>query len=148
MVKRIAITLALVGTIAFAGVALAASEFTGKFRKGGTVSFRLTEPTGEEQRKVKRWKWNNLKIRCRNGRHRHDGKFKGVKLPVDPKDRTFSFRGENDYGGKAILRGSFTDETFTRATGTLKIRGRTYLGRKCRGKSSWRAHGPPPPTVE
>jgi hypothetical protein len=145
VVRRIAISLALVGILAFAGVALGESqEWTGKFRKGGTVSFRLTVPEPEEQRYVKRWEWHNLKIKCTNGRHRHDGRFKRLPLDVDPKDRTFFKKAENDYGGKAILRGSF-DETFTTATGTFKIRGRTYAGRKCRGESKWTAQGPPPP---
>ena len=146
MVKRIAWTLALVGTIGvitFAAVALAGfEEFTGKLEKGGTVSFRLTIPDEGEQQKVKRWEWNNMKIRCRNGKHRYDGRFKGLELPVDRTDRSFFARAENPYGGRAILRGSF-DKTFSSATGTFRIRGRTSVGRRCRGERAWTAYGPP-----
>jgi hypothetical protein len=144
VVKRIAL-LALVGGLALASMAWAASEqWAGRFVEGGTVAFKLTIPAKGEQRKVKAWEWSNLKIRCRNGKHRYDGKFTSALDPalVEPVLRTFSIKAVNAWGGKAVLNGTF-DQAYDTAWGSFRIKGRTSVGRKCHGKSDWIASGPP-----
>jgi putative sterol carrier protein len=149
VVKCIALVLALVAALALGSVAWAASEeWAGRFAKGGDLNFKLTIPGKLEQRKVKRWEWNNFKIRCRNGKHKYDGKFtKDVEpVTVEPTERTFEITAVNSWGGKAIVNGTF-DKSYAMADGTFKIKGRTGVGRKCRGESDWTAAGPqtPPP---
>ena len=145
MSKRIALVLALVGAFAFASIAWGATGFAGRFETGGTVAFNLAEPEPGGLKQVRRWRWDNLRIKCRNGKHRYDGMFTGLRIPVDPKFRTFRKKALNTWGGRAVLRGEF-NEDYTSATGTFKIRGRTSVGRRCRtnGKVPWTARGAEP----
>jgi hypothetical protein len=148
VVKRISLVLALVGALVFAGFAMAASEeWAGRFTKGGELRFKLTIPDKGELRKVKGWQWSNFKIRCRNGKHKYDGRFTKAVDPVivEPTKRTFTITAVNSWGGKATVQGGFDDETYTAATGTFKVKGRTSVGRKCRGESDWTASGPRAP---
>jgi hypothetical protein len=151
VVKRIALLLALVGTLALAlaSAAWAVTSFGGRFETGGTVSFKLLNPDeGGGLYKVKGWEWDNLKIKCRNGKHRYDGKFKGIEIDVDPKLRTFREKAVNNWNGKAILNG-LLDEDYANAEGTFKIKGRTSVGRKCRsGVVGWTAQEAVPPPTE
>ena len=145
MLKRVASMLAAVAALAPAGVAWGAAEqWAGRFDDGGTVAFKLTIPAKGELRKVKAWEWNNFRIRCRNGKHKYDGEFTNDVDPVlvEPVGRTFSIEAENSWGGTATVSGTF-DENYTTANGTFRVRGRTNVGRRCRGKSGWLASGPP-----
>jgi hypothetical protein len=145
VLKRIALLLAAVATLALASVALgAAQQWAGRFDDGGTVAFKLTIPAKGEQRKVKAWEWSNFRIRCRNGKHKYDGKFTNDVDPalVEPKGQTFSIEAENSWGGTATVAGTF-DTEYTKATGTFRVRGRTSVGRRCRGESDWTAFPPP-----
>ena len=145
MLKRIALLLAAVSVLACASAAMAASEeWAGRFDEGGAVAFKLTIPAKGEQRKVKAWKWSDFKIRCRNGKHRYDGEFTTAVKPVavDPTLRQFKIKAVNSWGGKAVVNGTF-DEAYASAVGTFKVRGRTAVGRRCRGESGWVANGPP-----
>jgi hypothetical protein len=144
VVKRIAVLLAAIATLALTSSAWAFSSFGGRFDTGGTVAFKLLTPDeGGGLYQVKGWEWDNLKIKCRNGKHRYDGKFRGIQLAVDPKLRTFAEEAVNSWGGKAILDGVL-DENYTYAQGTFKIKGRTSVGRKCRtGELHWTASAVP-----
>jgi hypothetical protein len=146
VLKRIALVLALVAALVPVGAAWAGSTgFFGKFENGGTVTFALETPgAGGTQYLVHDWAWDNLKIKCHNGKHRYDGNFIDA-LTVNPDTRRFSKRALNRWGGKAILHGEF-DETYASATGTFKIKGRTAVGKRCRsGEALWTADEVPPP---
>jgi hypothetical protein len=146
VIKRIALLLTVVGALACASAAIAASEeWAGRFEQGsGAVAFKLTIPAKGEQRKVKAWEWSDFKLRCRNGKHKYDGRFTSAVKPVavDPSLRDFKIKAVNSWGGKAIVKGTF-DETYATAVGTFRVRGRTAVGRRCRGESGWTASGPP-----
>ena len=148
MHKRIAPLLALVAALALALASVAwavISGFSGSLEHKGTVAFKLEKPDEGGQYLVKGWKWDNLRIRCRNGKHRYDGKFKGLDMKVDQKGAFWQKAVNPEFGGRAIVHGQF-DAEYVGAQGTLKIRGRTVWGRHCRsGEVDWTAREIPPP---
>jgi hypothetical protein len=145
VIKRIALVLALVGAVSVAGMAWAVTYgFNGTFdgQRRATLSFDLVQNEKTNERKVKHWEWDDLRIRCRNGKHRYDGKFKRLAIPVEAKTREFTFTAVNDWGGKAVLFGTF-DPDYTIASGTFRIKGRTSVGKHCRsGEVGWTASRP------
>jgi hypothetical protein len=142
VVRRIALVLALVGTLALASVAWAGTfPFVGKFESGGTVSFDFSgPPTESEDATIQNWAWTRLRIKCSNGWHRYSGSFDATPAVVDTERRFHVEQVRTDGGGRAILDGRFKRD-WQRAKGTFKVKGRTSVGRRCRsGKVEWKAH--------
>jgi hypothetical protein len=145
VVKRVAPLLALVGVLAFAGIAWAGTiPFTGKFETGGTVSFDFSgPPEGKELATVQNWAWTRFRIKCKNGKHRYGGTAEGVSVDVDPMRRFYLELDREAGGGRAIVDGRFGRE-WQKATGTFKVKGKTSLGKRCRsGKVEWTAKAQP-----
>ena len=124
------------------------TSFEGKLATGGTVKFVLHQDAGSGSYTVVNWKWNNLRIKCDSGKHKHDGGFvdengNPIPIPVD-ENRSFAFEGLRRKGrGGAKVNGTF-DDTYGSAKGQLKVWGRTGWGRHCR--SGWVRWGAEPVT--
>lgn len=122
-----------------AGTGTTSVTFKGPLVGGGSVKFDLEQRAGGVY-EVVNFQWNNLRIKCRSGKHKHDGGFNNA-IPVD-KNRYFEFEGLRP-GGSAKVNGTFNG-TYDSAEGVLKVSGRTGWGRDCR--SGWVGWGAQPVT--
>jgi len=119
------------------------TPFEGKLIGGGSVKFDLQQLAGGGYQ-VANFKWNNLRIKCASGKHKHDGGFGKATIPVD-ENRYFEFEGLRiDGRGGAKVNGTF-DDTYGTANGQLKVWGRTGWGGHCR--SGWVDWGPAQPVT-
>ena len=125
-----------------AGTGTTPIPFKGPLIGGGSVKFDLVQPAGGGH-EVANFAWNNLRIRCRSGKHKHDGNFDNP-IPVDPKTRYFEFEGIRPDGrGSAKVNGTFNG-AYDSVQGVLKVSGRTGWGGHCR--SGWVGWGAQPVT--
>jgi hypothetical protein len=119
-----------------AGTGTTPVSFEGRLATGGTVKFDLQQATGGGY-EVLGWQWNNLRIKCRNGKHKYDGKFLKPAIPVI--DYYFEEERLNRWGGTAKVKGLFIP-AYQQADGIFRIRGHTAWGGRCRsGQVAWSA---------